>query len=308
MTELRDCTPLLDDPDALRARLIEDGHLFFRGLLDRAPLDALRSDILRTVAGFGWTQEGTDPEEAIPSQPPRFHAGAGWREGYIAIQRLERFHAQAHEPRVIAVLEKVLGRTDVLVHGQRIARVIWPSEPNLTTPPHQDYTHIQGTADVLTTWVPLSDCPRELGGLRVLTGSHAGGIRPVVRSTGAGGVRSLVDDDDPRWSTTDFAVGDLVMFHSFLVHAGQPNVSDRLRVSVDYRYQSASDPVAIQSIRPHNCPYVPDWPELLDGVDWATDRWCTVPDGLEITEVRLPRKLDDWHEELQPVTSRLIPA
>ncbi|HZU74920.1 MAG TPA: phytanoyl-CoA dioxygenase family protein [Acidimicrobiales bacterium] len=311
MQELKDSSALRADPDRLRARLRSDGYLFLPGLLDPGPLAALRSVILGTVAEHGWLAEGTDPDDAVPSDPPRFHMGKGWRRAYIAIQRIEAFHRQAFDPDAVALVTGLL-EEPVLVHGQRIARLIWPvlgdEPPPTTTPAHQDFTHIQGTPDVITTWIPLGDVPASSGGLRVLTGSHRQGLRPVEASSGAGGLRSLVDEDDDRWATADYHLGDVVCFHSYTVHGSLPNTSDRLRLSVDYRYQRLSEPVAEPSTRPHNCPYVPDWPELLDGVDWVSTEWARLPEGAEVVAMTMPGEagLDQWVQQLQGARSRLL--
>ena len=304
MQDLRDATTLLGDPEGLQQRLRTHGYLYFPGLLDPAPLRALRSEILTTIAAHGWLADGTDPDDAVPSEP-RSHGTPEFRDGYIAIQRLESFHRAAFDESLHGVLRSLLG-DDVLVHVQRIARVIWPDLPTLTTAPHQDFTHIQGTPDVLTTWIPLADCPREAGGLRVLEGSTGKGIRPVRPSTGAGRVGIDIPDDDPAWRTADYRVGDVVLFHSLTVHGGLPNTSGRLRLSVDYRYQSAHDPVARQSIIPHNHPYVPDVEELWDG--WSTRRWVELPDGLDVGKLQLPVKVEEWHEELTLPPSRFVPT
>src|SRR5688500_18314779 len=133
--ELRASTDVIDD-DALRARLREDGYLYFPGLLDAAALGALRNEILEPVATFGWTLPGTDPSEAVASQPARWHgmefdpsapSDVSWRDGYHAIQRLEALHRQANDPVLLGVMQRLLGVTDVLVHGQRIVRVVWPA-------------------------------------------------------------------------------------------------------------------------------------------------------------------------------------
>jgi hypothetical protein len=51
--ELRASNDLLDDPDALRHRLAEDGYLLLRGVHDPAEVLAARQDILRRMAEEG---------------------------------------------------------------------------------------------------------------------------------------------------------------------------------------------------------------------------------------------------------------
>src|SRR5208282_2573652 len=45
-----------------------------------------------------------------------------------------------------------------------------------------------------------------------------------------------------RWVSGDFAIGDVLVFHSMAVHKGVPNRSDKLRMSIDVRYQLVSEP------------------------------------------------------------------
>ena len=71
---------------------------------------------------------------------------------------LESFHTLAHDQAVWGLMEVLLG-PDVLLQPSNIARMIFPSATEHTTPAHQDYVHIQGTPDVWTAWMPLGACP-----------------------------------------------------------------------------------------------------------------------------------------------------
>src|SRR5437588_17402 len=76
-----------------------------------------------------------------------------------------------------------------------------------------------------------------------------------------------VDDDDPDWRTATFEPGDVVVFGSLTVHGALPNASDRVRLSVDYRYQNASEPISAPSLGPHFAihPHMPPLEELSRG-------------------------------------------
>lgn len=118
----------------------------------------------------------------------------------------------------------------------------------------------------------------------MLTGSHGQGLVKNVSSSGFAGSRADVDDDDPRWASADFRPGDVLLFGSTTVHGATPNTSERVRLSADYRHQSASEPVAAAELKPAGYPGVPDWPELLDDVTWAYERWLSVPTGLDVVD------------------------
>ena len=145
----------------------------------------------------------------------------------------------------------------MLSQPQKVARLWFPNFTEHTTPTHQDFVHFQGTHDNLTCWSPVGDCPVELGGLAVLRGSHR--LNRVLRhhfSLGAGSLnlesKDYEEEIGNEWLTTDFKVGDTLVFPALTIHKALPNLTeDRLRISLDNRYQRASDPIAEHMLGPH---------------------------------------------------------
>ncbi len=254
---------LLDDPPALRERAASDGYLFFRGLLPSEPLLDVRRRILEICTEFGWLEPGTGLLDAVARRDLLFQEGDPvFMEVYDRVQRLEAFHRLAHHPAIVGMFEKLFGEP-VLLHPRNIARIIFPRSEGFTTPPHQDYVHIQGTPDTWTCWFPLGDCPRNMGGLEILEGSH-GRLLPVHSAKGAGGLGVDTEGVGRAWRGGDFAAGDYVVFHSHNVHRGVPNVSgDRFRLSCDFRYQAVSQPVHQSSLLPHHARLT--WDMIYDG-------------------------------------------
>jgi hypothetical protein len=120
-------------------------------------------------------------------------------------------------------------------------RNIFPAREEFTTKAHQDFPNVQGTTEVYTAWMPLIDCPMEAGPLQVAAGSHTAGVYDFGIAGGAGGIE-IKDPLAGRWVSGAFAAGDVLVFHSMAVHKGVPNRSDRLRMSMDVRYQLVSEP------------------------------------------------------------------
>jgi len=282
--EFKDASDIGSDRDALRARLREDGCLFFRGLVDAQQVGAVREEVLTALDDAGWLDANADRGDARPGPTPRLEGSDDYWGGYTGIQRGGGFHRLAHDPSLLRTLRTLID-DELLVHPRKIARVSFPRS-DFTTPPHQDFRYIQGTTDAFTVWIPLGPCPVELGGLRVLRGSQDSGLLPTITAKGAGGLAVEVDDDHPDWATIDYRPGDAIVFHSLTVHGAIPNSSDRLRLSVDYRYQSRRDPIAAPSLRPHFHPKVPDWPALTEG--WETTESVTAPDDLTVTGFGFP--------------------
>lgn len=300
MLELLDSSPVLHKAEELRARLSADGYLFFRGLIARDRVLGVRRSFVSVLDGCGWLAADADESRPLPGAGAVREAAPGYFETYARIQQLQNFHELGHEPNVLALMSGVFGE-QVLAHPRKIARMSLPRDDEYT-PPHQDYPLIQGSVDALTMWVPLGDCPREQGGLRILRGSHRRGLLPSVTRRGPGNLGVDVDDEDSNWSTVDYQAGDAVLFTSLTVHGALLNQSETLRLSADYRYQPLADPVCAGSLQPHYRPHVPEWPGVTTG--WTTTDSVDAP-----AEVLLSEQVDlsELHR-LAPTSRFLISA
>ena len=268
-----DASASVGDTRALRSLLNAEGYLFFPGFLPPGDVEEVRVGIAKALAAEGWLAAGSDPSDARPGSTPRRETADDFWGGYRAIQELEEFHRLAHHDRLVGLITDILDG-EVLVHPRKIARATFPSDTEYTTPPHQDFRTIQGTSDVLTVWIPLSDCPPDLGGLKVLAGPRDR-LLPVSPAKGAGGMTTGVSEDDPAWRGGPFRQGDILLFHSLTVHGAFPNIADKLRLSVDFRYQRADEPVTSLSLLPHHHPQIPGWDGLTS--TWETTRWIEAP-------------------------------
>ena len=181
------------------------------------------------------------------------------------INRLEDYHALKHHQVLIDLLERMLGGP-ILPHPRVLMRNIFPAREEFTTKAHQDFPNVQGTTEVYTAWLPLIDCPMEVGPLQIAAGSHTAGVYDFDIAGGAGGIE-ITDPLEGRWVSGDFAVGDVLLFHSMTVHKGVPNRSDRLRMSMDVRYQLVSEPFNIDNANPDGQPL--SWDEVY--ADWRSD-------------------------------------
>ncbi len=270
--ELFDSAPWLDSPSVLREHLAERGYVFIRNLLPVDDLLGVRGDILRILDRNGWVDRNKDLMEAYAAPgvgPYAESVHPEYAPVYDQILHLESFHSLPHTPRLVKLFRDLFNE-EPLLHPRHIARVIFPNSEEETTPPHQDYIHIRGTKNTLTAWFPTGDCPRELGGLIVLEGSHKKGLLPVVEARGAGHRGIVLDDPDQRWVGTDYRAGDVIVFLAMTVHAGTPNLTgNRLRLSMDIRTSPLSEPVHPSSLLPHMNRVT--WDQIYSG--WKSTRY-----------------------------------
>ena len=172
IAELRVSNDARDNIAELRQRLENDGYLFFRRLLEPDRLWSLRREMLEIMQRGGWLVAGTDPVEGIADSEARCTEGdLGYTDVYHEVYKLQSFHEIAHDRALLDLLEDIRGCT-MMPQPQKVARLWFPKFTEHTTPIHQDFVHFQGTHDNLTCWTPVGNCPRELGGLAVLPGSH----------------------------------------------------------------------------------------------------------------------------------------
>jgi len=270
MKPFRDSTDLVGDGEALSARIATDGYLFLRGLLPPGVVSPVRRRCLEICREAGWLKGATElmdavaePSAACVDPEPAFI------DVYKRMYGLEEVHALQLLHEFIELFERMFGES-VLVHPRAILRSVFPGHANFNAPPHQDFPHIQGAIETFGLWTPLSNCPMEMGGLTVAEGSHRDGVREFKMSNSPGGME-VVDPLAGRWRGSDFAAGDVLIFHSMTVHKGLPNHSTRIRQSVDGRYQRASQPIVAASLEPYAG--MGTWPDIYAGWDSVAQQY-----------------------------------
>jgi ectoine hydroxylase-related dioxygenase (phytanoyl-CoA dioxygenase family) len=224
-------------PQSLREELSSRGYVLIRKLLSYADVTDLLDDITQILSSEGWLLPGHDPLERIAN----IGAACGdpdpsFKRAYREVFTLESFHALPHKPALKRVMKMVVGE-EVLIHPKAIGRLIFPNCERLTVHPHQDYRFMNGDPECYTVWIPLHDCPTDVGPLQILEGSHRFGFQkhedenlhvPEIPAGAAMG---------DEWVGSKINAGDVLIFHSLTVHAASPNRSDKLRISLDCRFQ-----------------------------------------------------------------------
>ncbi len=266
MKRFTDSTDLIGDGPGLAARMARDGYLFLRGVLPRASVDEVQLEIGALAREAGWLRRDA-PVAAAHADVAGFCVDPDptYLKTLRRINRLESYHALKHHPALIGLFERMLGG-EILPHPRVLMRNIFPERAEFTTKAHQDFPNVQGTTEVFTAWIPLIDVPMEVGPLQVAAGSHRSGVYDFHIGSGAGGIE-IKDPLEGRWTSGPFMAGDVLIFHSMLVHKGVPNRSDRLRMSMDVRFQRASEPFNFDNANPDGQPL--SWDEVY--ADWRSD-------------------------------------
>lgn len=241
------------DRERLWHRLRRDGYLFLRGALDRERVLAFRRYYFETLAAVGLIRKGSDPVDGFAAEwdVPRGALRQLLFGDIVAGNVYAQFCAQ---PAIRDWYAWFFGG-ETFLHRRKIIRHTRPGENGIgtATQAHYDLLYIrEGTDRVLTSWIPLGDCPIALGGLIYLEGSHhrmraeetsAAVKRPAAWMTPD--LPGLADKHDNRWLIADYAAGDVMIHSAYMIHAALDNVdtAGRMRLSTDIRYQRAGHPI-----------------------------------------------------------------
>ncbi len=220
---------------SLKDEIDSRGYLLIRELLPRDALHPLLSEVTKILHAAGWLLADRDPLERVANS----NAACGdpdpsFKQTYQEIFNLESFHALSHHPAMKRVMRMLVGE-QLLIHPKPIGRLIFPNCERLVVHAHQDYRFMDGDPECFTAWIPLHNCPTDLGPLQILEGSHHFGIQShdqtYIPEIPEGAARG------GDWVGGQINAGDVLIFHGLTVHAASPNVSNQLRISLDCRFQ-----------------------------------------------------------------------
>ena len=108
---------------------------------------------------------------------------------------------------------------------------------------HQDVTYWHLDPPVAATaWYAIDDADEENGCMRVIPGTHAGGIRVHGTSSLEGNLLSVnqavavTPEEEARAIDLPLKAGEMSLHDGCLIHGSQPNRSDRRRCGLTLRY------------------------------------------------------------------------
>lgn len=254
--KLVDSSGLLGSPSLLRHRLDVDGYLYISRLIDPELLGAIRRLSIHELRQKGLLDDSSDDTKV------RARPGTDF---YGVLQELGS-HEKIRQISRSATLVNLFSQ--LFAEPAKGLDFIWPraAGPGRGEAPHCDWVYLsRGTRRLLTIWMPLIDVPLQRGPIMVLENSHRanrmterylsldadklgffGGLRMKHGRLVVGGRYSLRPDRvqqefGTRWLTENFKVGDALIFGPSLLHATLDNQTDGFRLSIDTRFQPASE-------------------------------------------------------------------
>lgn len=257
---LMEATSLLADPPVLRRSFLEHGYVFLRNALPREDVLVARRVIFSLLAAVGEISQPVDDGLATGTSRRREMApdlGQFWK----TVSEHPALRTVTHGRR-LGELAGLIFDQPARAHNYLFLR---PAPVGNATNLHYDYPFFaSGAKNVVTCWVPLGEIPIGDGPLVIVEHSHRfEDLIEPIRSASLGSdpnafaaaqeaaYQSAADDTvdfvrrrRTRLLTAHFQPGDVILFGGFTMHGSLDNHSDlgRVRLSVDVRYQPASEP------------------------------------------------------------------
>ena len=251
--ELPDSAALLERPQALRERMVADGFVYLKGVLDRALVTAARQEVFERLVAVGEVAEpasagiatGTSRRDELIADRGQF-----WQSVSEGPRLRDLSHGDAMR-RIMATLLGAPARPQDYIFLRAGA-------PGRATGLHFDYPFFTRAHDqVYTVWLPIGDVLVCDGPLVMVEGSHhfRDLIDPMIgfdvardttrKATLAQDALTLARERGTRLLTRNFEAGDVVIFGMYILHGSLENHSPirRVRLSCDVRWQPADLPL-----------------------------------------------------------------
>ena len=227
----------------------EDGFFVERGLVSVAEVRAIEAEVI----------------DRLRADPPADHPGAATYfsgDNYLIYPEPEPSPTAVHPEDLISkvfnchaegLARAAAERTDIV---DIVAELLGPDldcfqsqfifkNPGVIGQPwHQDSYYFKfDRQPQVGGWLALSEATLENGCLWVLPGSHRPGMIfhhvPDRRPEALRGYLEIVDQDTERRTPTLMQPGDVLFFHSYLMHMSTDNVADYRRSAMVYHYGRA---------------------------------------------------------------------
>lgn len=249
--------------DRERREWEEHGFFLRRGFAEAGAPNAMLDDVVGVARGADGRglHEGTLilPESNLRGRSGESRAPEGQLSKIFKLHRRAAFNRFIRSAPVLSLLREMFdGEVDCF-----LSQFIFKNPGAWGQPWHQDsyYFPFDRTPQV-GLWLAVTDATLENGCLHVVPGSHKEPIHEHIpdRRPGANfGYVEIVDHDMSGSVTVTMQAGDLLVFHSHLMHSSRDNESDRLRAAMVYHSAARGTQDKSPSPTPVN-----DWMPLDD--------------------------------------------
>jgi hypothetical protein len=134
------------------------------------------------------------------------------------------------------ILKAALGTDRLRMHMPPMARFVLPNNSEAGVPPHQDASYNDHMHGFVTVWIPLVEINEQCGGVTIYEGRQEGVI-PATKLVQNGVWTEAVSVQGlTPVNCVPMAPGGVLIFNPHVVHGSMPNISKKIRYSIDCRF------------------------------------------------------------------------
>lgn len=223
-----------------KASYEDQGYLVFPEFLSAEELARLRAalaEVLKEAEGLTESNEKFSVTKAVDGR-------SFVRRIFSPIAHHQAFYDLAHHPRILDVVENLIGPNIQLHHTKLNLKP--PSSPQARFEWHQDYPFFPHTNyDLLAVMIYLDDSTEENGCLSIIPGSHKWGPRNHLFASDGAFSSQLEDkrvvEDPSQWQSVPVPAGGMELHHCNMLHSSKANRGDRPRSAIIMQFRAADN-------------------------------------------------------------------
>lgn len=183
-------------------------------------------------------------------------------------------------PKLLHIVEQLVG-PNIIGHTVWNLRVKLPNNEPEVVPWHQDNGYLlESSLETMmpTAWIPLLDTGKENGGMELIKCSQKLGITGEHHCCAGATWYIEMDEEEIREKfgadiekdsvICNVPFGGILLFSNALIHRSLPNPSDKIRWSLDFRWQDPANPTG-RPENSNNLPLMMKNGKLIEAIDWS---------------------------------------
>ena len=127
------------------------------------------------------------------------------------------------------------------LHLPPMARYVLPNNTGAMVPAHQDETYNTHMSNFVTLWITLVEIDNECGGLRIFKHDKNKKVEKVNLEKSKFWYDGVLTENYEYEDILPMSPGDGITFKKNIIHQSLPNISNKIRFSLDLRYFSKND-------------------------------------------------------------------
>lgn len=131
------------------------------------------------------------------------------------------------------ILKSALCTEKLFMHMPPTARFVIPNNKWSSVPAHQDISYNKHMKNFITCWVPLVEINEECGGVTIFPST---GKQKEITVKKDGFWINPINTENFKNVHYSMNPGDVLLLNSQIFHQSRPNISNTVRISIDYRF------------------------------------------------------------------------